>query len=563
MTIARPKQTWIIGPWSDLGVFILTPLLIVPAWEWVLAGASFAALKVLILSVSSTGHHLPGFIRAYTDKAIFARFRARLLIVPALFLALAAAAAWFRLSLVFFILIAWSTWHGAMQVLGFLRIYDAKAGYHSAWMARLDWWLCLCWFAQVVLWSSPKLASLLGSFYLAGGPLIPEAAFGAASRAWLALTAAVTVAWAAFTAQAWLRGGYLNPAKLACAVSSIGFWAYCMIGVNNLVLGLMLWEVFHDLQYNAFVWDYNRRRVERGLSASPLERFLFVRDWRRLAVYAVCIAAYGCAGLLNPDLAIGHGTDPYASALARFGNVFAASALIHFWLDGFIWKVRDAKVRADLGLAAAPVPAAARPEWRHWAWLGIFFAACAALGTAEWRERAAERAREDNLAELVPASGYANFMRAARHKAAGRPDSALLYYERAAAADTAYAMASAFIGELKFQAGDWPGAAAAYGEALRREPGDPVLRDNLAEAEYRWGFSLLQAKRGLEARPRLEASLALRPDRSEAWDWLGMIAQATGDRALAEAHYRRAVALDPANASAAAHLRALETPVPP
>src|SRR5690606_1136594 len=105
--------------------------------------------------------------------AVFRRFRARLVVVPALIVALAAVASWYRLSLIFFLLIVWGTWHGLMQVHGFLRLYDAKAGIRSALVARLDFWMCLTWFVQVVLWSSGKKMSLLGTFYLAGGPLLP------------------------------------------------------------------------------------------------------------------------------------------------------------------------------------------------------------------------------------------------------------------------------------------------------------------------------------------------------------------------------------------------------
>ncbi|MDB5105091.1 MAG: yrrB 4 [Fibrobacteres bacterium] len=571
-----PRISWLIGPYADSAFFIAAPLAIVPAYLFLAGFLSLSVFKLGILSISATGHHLPGFIRAYTDRKIFAQFRSRLLIVPALFVLLTLAAAWFRLSVVFFILIVWSTWHGSMQILGFLRIYDAKAGFASPWTARLDWWMCLSWFVQAVLWSVPKKTSVISSFYLAGGPIIPAGAARLFGTGWLALTAAVTGAYLVRLGIDYLRLGYVNPPKLLCMASGLGFWAYCMLAVDNLVVGLILWEIFHDLQYNAFVWNYNRRRVERDLSQSPLERFLFRMDPRRLAIYAACILAYGCIGLLAQDLlnVYGNGT-PYGSLLLQIGNVFAASALIHFYLDGFIWKVRDGKVRRDLGVVA--VPAARTPgkgdgaegdgyrERRplgHWIYVTLFFAACAGLGAAEHRARAADGegadgARADNLADLVPGSGYANFMRATRLRAEGKGDSAIAYYERAMGVDTEYAFAQVYIGELRFQAGDMRAAEAAYEEAYRRDPRDSVVRGNLAESAFRVAFSLLQAKKGLEAKPHLERSLALDPGRAEAWNYLGMIEQATGNPAKARECYGRSLELDSAYGLARENLSTL------
>jgi tetratricopeptide (TPR) repeat protein len=555
------KTSWLIGPYADPAFFIATPLAILPLFHFLSGLLSLAVLKLAILSVSATGHHLPGFIRAYTDRSIFERFRHRLVIVPALFIALAAAAAYFKLSIVFFVLIVWSAWHGSMQIRGFLRIYDLKAGFASAWTARLDYWMCLAWFVQAVLWSVPKKTSVFGSFYLAGGPIIPARAAEFFGNAWWMGTAALTAAYAIRVGIDYFRHGYLNPIKLLCMAAGIGFWTYCMVAVPNLVVGLILWEIFHDLQYNAFVWNYNRRRVEKDLSQSGLEKFLFRWNPGRLAIYALCIAAYGCVGLLSQDVADGFGKgNAYQGLVLQLGNVFAASALIHFYLDGFIWKVRDGKVQSDLGLAAGQGYRARLPLL-HGFLVAAFFAACAALGVSEYRARTAHDragaeglAAADNLAELVPRSGYANFMKAARLQQEGRGDSALDYYGRAMRLDTNFAFANVMVGELRFTAGDWRGAADAYGEALRRDPQDTVVRANFAEASFRQAFSLLQAKKGLEAKPYLEQSLALDPARAEAWNYLGMIEQATGNGGRARELYRKSLDLDSGYAHARENL---------
>ncbi len=592
---AVQSRAWIFNPVADVGIFIATPLLLAFGFKLFLAATILPALQLIILGVSATGHHLPGMIRAYTDKAIFQRFRWRLVLVPPLFVGAAIVCAYFKLGYLLFALFAWSIWHGLMQVLGFLRIYDAKAGFQSAWTARLDFWMCLAWFIQIILWSPARMSGVLGSFYMAGGPLLPVGPVRAAEAFWLALTCSATVAYAAQTLCNGFRRGYWNLPKLASLTVSIGFWAYCMIGVGNILIGLIMWEIFHDLQYNVFVWKYNHARVEKGLSQSRLERFLFRADPRTILLYAGCIALYGCLGLFSQDiLNIYQHQGVYGSLLSRIGNVFAASALIHFYLDGFIWKVRDGKVRKDLGLSGGADAGGGfmrRRAWVHAGMVAAFLAVGVAMASSEyrWRHTLGERGRPDNLADLVPGSGYANFMMASRLRSEGKLDSAAMYYERAIRADTAYDFSLAFLGEIATEKNEWDKAIALYESALVADPGNVTARENLgalylqtgafvkaqsvfeelqsvdtANAEYPFsvGKALLGQKRGISAKPFLIRTLALNPAQPEALMYLGMVEQAMGHPDTALVLYRRAVELDSSNEQAKAHLTSLMGQVP-
>lgn len=569
-------KAWLVNPWADVAFFIATPLLIVPAYFLAAPVLPLHVLQMVILSLSATGHHLPGFIRAYTDPSIFRQFRYRLLAVPALLILFAAWTTYNRLSTLFFLFIAWSTWHGAMQIHGFLRIYDAKSGFFSSWTARLDFWMCMGWFVQVVLWSPGKLTSVLSSFYLGGGPLIPVPAARAFAVSWTAFTLLVTAAWAVQTGMNAYRSGYFHPQKFLCMAASFGFWGYCMMGVDNLILGLILWEIFHDLQYNVFVWNYNRTRVQRGLSESRIERFLFQSGGARLALYTVCILAYGSLGFLSQEVLNGSQyQDGYRHLLDQAGNVFAVSALIHFYLDGFIWKVRDGKVRQDLGVAgmAAPSTAVRAPVARHWAFVAALFAVSVALAVSEKLHLSAgqQELMFANLAGIVPKSGFAHFMRASQLKAEGRLDSAAIHYARAIALDTNYAFSHADLGEILRRTGDKAGAMRHFEEAQRRDPGDSLVLANLgalyleagrfqeageafktlltldsgnAAAHYQLAFALLQLRQGMDAKPHLERSLALDAYQPKALNYLGMVEQALGHPDLAQGLYERALSLD-------------------
>ena len=69
----------------------------------------------------------------------------------------------------------------------------------------------------------------------------------------------------------WIVGHRPNPVKLALLVTSIAFWWYCNNLVANILVGIALFEVFHDVQYLSLVWIYNRNRVEKD-SGDPLEQ---------------------------------------------------------------------------------------------------------------------------------------------------------------------------------------------------------------------------------------------------------------------------------------------------
>jgi hypothetical protein len=70
------------------------------------------------------------------------------------------------------------------------------------------------------------------------------------------------------------------------------------------------------------------------------------------------------------------------------GGLLAASALLHFYYDGFIWKMRERGTRAPLGLEGGQesAPPRAIPSWAaHGARWSLWFAVPVALLAAGWR----------------------------------------------------------------------------------------------------------------------------------------------------------------------------------
>ena len=97
----------------------------------------------------------------------------------------------------------------------------------------------------------------------------------------------------------WLRGQRPNPVKLALLGTSIGFWWYCNNGVTNILAGIALFEVFHDVQYLSLVWIYNRNRVEKDRTIGGFMRFVFRRSGALVGLYIGLVLAYGSLALLK------------------------------------------------------------------------------------------------------------------------------------------------------------------------------------------------------------------------------------------------------------------------
>src|SRR5512144_1000250 len=87
-----PKQNlWILSSWRDLVLYVGTPLLILPLFALAQARWSAQDIYLFVAAFGAMGHHLPGMIRAYGDRALFERFRWRFICAP-IFLVVVCAA---------------------------------------------------------------------------------------------------------------------------------------------------------------------------------------------------------------------------------------------------------------------------------------------------------------------------------------------------------------------------------------------------------------------------------------------------------------------------------------
>src|SRR2546430_5116491 len=145
--VVPKRNLWILNSWRDFLLYVGTPLLLIPLFAVAQARWSAQEIYLFVAAFGALGHHLPGMIRAYGDRALFERFRWRFILAP-VFLVVVCIGFYFwdtEANPVILIVFLWGVWHGMMQTYGFGRIYDAKIGSFAAVMRQHDFFFCAVW----------------------------------------------------------------------------------------------------------------------------------------------------------------------------------------------------------------------------------------------------------------------------------------------------------------------------------------------------------------------------------------------------------------------------------
>jgi len=534
--VSKPSP-WILDRWRDLLLFVGTPVLLIPIFSVAQARWSGQDIFLFVGAFGAMGHHLPGMIRAYGDRALFRRFKIRFIVAPVAILAVCVWSSFNNIQAVQLVAMAWGIWHGMMQTYGFCRIYDSKASVRAAARARTDLALCVAWFSGAVLLSPMRFRTLFELYYESGGPVVASAAVAAIRTAVVVALGVVTIIFMWRQWIDWRAGRGASPVKMTLLVSSIAFWWYCNNGVQNILVGIALFEVFHDVQYLAIVWIYNRTRVERDTSIGGFMRFVFRRSGALIGVYVGLVLAYGAIGLTQSAV---------TAEWIRHGliGIVTASALLHFYYDGFIWKVRETQTRAMLGIDGAGAAALASsrfwPAWiRHslrWAALVIPFGALCATQLVGRIVPPIERTAK--VAEVLPQDAQAQLNYGKALHQAGRVEEAVGRYEFAIKQDPSLALAEFYLGLAWSELGDLDRSLQHYERSLQLDSKDAQCESNLAGVLVSKGLRV-------EARRHYEHSLSMNPALQIAHKELADILCGEGEYDSAVAHYEEALRLQP------------------
>jgi Tfp pilus assembly protein PilF len=502
---APGKSLWILNSWRDLILYVGTPLLLIPLFALAETRWTAQDIYLFVAAFGAMGHHLPGMIRAYGDRALFERFRWRFILAPIFLLVVCVSFTLWELQGLVLIVFFWGVWHGMMQTYGFCRIYDAKVGSFASLTRRLDFATCATWFAAAVLLSPSRMTDTLRTYYASGGPFIqPNVLRGAQQIVWI-VAIAVSVLFLANYGRLWVQGKRPNPVKVALLCTTIGFWWFCNNGVTNILAGIALFEVFHDVQYLSLVWIYNRNRVEKDRSIGGFMRFIFRRSGSLVGLYVGLVFAYGAFGYFGVQSDI----EKLKQILI---GIVAASGLLHFYYDGFIWKVRERSTRESLGLSggtAATAATSAIPSWlvHGLKWVAAFVIPLGLFWVAQRNRPAITLEQEAWVVADVPVGERPHYVYAVNLRDAGRMDE----------------------------------AAEQFRLALRYRPTNEMAHYSLANV-------LMHQSKMDEAAGHLEQALRLKPKIGDFHADYGYILELRGRKEEALAEYTKALRLDPKSA---------------
>ncbi|SEP75672.1 hypothetical protein SAMN04488038_101393 [Solimonas aquatica] len=373
---ASARGSWVLDPAQDLLFVILAPLLVL-----VLAIAAFRTLgavqaTALVLGthiVMTVAHHLPTFIRIYMDVQLFARHRWTFLLAPLLpFGITLAAGGWLlahrlpaeNLLYLFLLAVLWDPWHFLMQHYGFMRIYDRANQAPHRLAARMDLALCASCFIAIMLASSEWLAGLLEDLHRSvafPAGLIPPPALLATLRELALLLALGTLMIYALYLLWCLQQRYvLSLRKLAlfgCSFAAMALaytpnaWITQLAPGWTFKVGFAAIGIVHMTQYLAIVWRYNRGLTARsGRARGGWFTRLHARGGLLIAgAYVLLCLGYG------QTVSSQWRSDALMVLLIALG---LTSTLMHYYFDGFIWKLRQPANAQVLDLPARETPAA-------------------------------------------------------------------------------------------------------------------------------------------------------------------------------------------------------------
>ena len=481
------RSGWIISPVWDTVLFIAAPLVSIGVLFPLRVFWASQDYAYFLLAFVTFGHHLPGFIRAYGDSDLFAHYRRRFLLAPPVIftatLLLQARGLHGLLMLTF----TWDIWHLLMQHYGFMRIYDAKQREFSPWTARMDLAFSLTCYIALVVASPHYRNNLLYLAYQSGLPLLSEPVFSALETVLYSVAGLTATAYAGYNAYLWTQRRH-NVRKLATLAAFVGATYFLYVRNDDFVVGYAVWSGFHCLQYYGIVWVFNRTRAERGGGVTKLVRFLFRPKVGLALLNLALIFLYGGIDYLQHFV----GEGALHSVLLAF---IVTSTLLHYYFDGFIWKVREHEMREPLNIAAAPAPKLAPSSARSaWYWLrrlqpnyrrGLFqvgyLAAFVLLVTLLETGRPNEELEmHQSLATIASGAEEAHLRLGEALRQRGRTAEAARAYQRAVKVNPGYSEAHVMLGLSLATMGRITEAAASYDEALRTDPSNTTAHFNLA-----------------------------------------------------------------------------------
>jgi tetratricopeptide (TPR) repeat protein len=247
--------------------------------------------------------------------------------------------------------------------------------------------------------------------------------------------------------------------------------------------------------------------VEKDSNIGGFMRFVFRRSGSLIGLYVGLVLAYGSLSYINAHVGI-------ETVKRILTGVVTASTLLHFYYDGFIWKVRERSTRQSLGLAGGTADVSLGGLLPSWTWHGlkwsaIFVVPLGALWFLQTHVAIPEVQRQAWVVADVPVGAKPHFDYATALQKEGRLEEAVEHFKIALQytpkdAKAHMNIAAALTGLAKFDP-----AVPHVETALRLEPNN---------ADFHLGYATLLQRIGRndEAAVHFDTATRLKPDSADA-----------------------------------------------
>lgn len=326
---------WIIGARDDLVWFIGSVLASYALFALYVGGVvplvpMVAAWAVLI----DAPHVFATFSRTYFDREE-RRSRSRLLWWSLLFFAAGPLAVVAGLGFLFFFLAAlWAYYHLVKQHYGFMVLYKKK----NADLERADNFLDRALLLLAFTYPFVAFVARDGEA-LRRVPAALHGWLGVLENALLAATVLAAVAWLVRQAQRLILGLPLDvPKYLLLAAAVPMHWVVLLTPMPHKPIAIVaMLTIYHNLQYHRLVWFHNRKYA---LDSGCRERHGAAEFISRRLVHYVLLGVVFGVWYQVPRQYVNHSADPEAFVTQLISGFLWGYALLHYYLDSKIWRVR-------------------------------------------------------------------------------------------------------------------------------------------------------------------------------------------------------------------------------
>ena len=233
----------------------------------------------------------------------------------------------------------------------------------------MDWAVSILWYLTLIVASPHYQQNLLLQAYTSGVPLISPQVFRVLESALYGVTAVVTVSYLGYSLYLW------REVALLCASVRLGTFLAASLTICTFAWTTSSWASRSGLAvpFRPILrdrWAYNSNRVATGSAITRVVRFLFRPRAALVLIYAALILVYGGINYLQKFV---H-DETFRRLLLAF---IATSSAMHYYYDGFIWKVREKATSQFLNIGA--VGGALRRVLPAWKWGPVQAAYLAAI----------------------------------------------------------------------------------------------------------------------------------------------------------------------------------------